>query len=113
MKTVMKNGLIAMAFVFAFFSNASAMEVPVNVKVAGEKSVYVFLGQISGQVSISIKDEDGLVLYSRNVRNKEAYSVQYDLRNLPDGIYVLELKEAGETKKVSLLMFGEKVSVTN
>lgn len=110
MKTMIKKGIAVMVLMFVFAGYALA-EIPAHVKVAGKKNVYLFLGEITSPVSISILDEDGYVLYSRSVKNRNTYSVQYDMHQLPDGVYVLKLNDGMQIKEVSVFVVNNRVSV--
>jgi len=96
MKNLVKN-LIAMVLVVVSVASTSAKEAPVKIRVAGEKSIELFLGEISGKVWISFKDDNGDVIYSKRIKNLTSYRAKYDLATLPDGEYKFELYSADQT----------------
>src|SRR5690606_29226791 len=96
MKNLVKN-LIAVVLVVVSVASASAKEVPIKIKVAGEKSIELFLGEISGKVWISFKDDNGDVIYSKRIKNLTFYRAKYDLATLPDGEYKFELYADDQT----------------
>ena len=99
MKNLVKN-LIAMVLVAVAVASVSATEVPVQVKVADEKSIELFLGEISGKVWISFKNDEGYVFYSKKIKDLSSYKVTYDLAAFPDGEYKLELNASDQTMNV-------------
>lgn len=88
MKNLIKN-VIAFVLIVASIASASANEVPVSVKVAGEKSIELMLGEFSGKVWISFKDQNGYVFYTKKIKDQSSYKVKYDLVAFPDGEYQL------------------------
>ncbi len=94
------NKSIVVALLVLTVASVSVAEVPVSVKVAGEKSIELFLGEISGKVWISFKDKEGNVYYSKRIKDLTSYKVKYDLAAFPDGEYQLELSESTQTLNV-------------
>jgi len=112
MKKMIKNGLVAAAIMLAVVANADT-ELPVKVSVSGEQTIGLFINQIDGRVWITLKDEDGQIIYSKTVKDKATYAVEYDLRNLPDGAYMVDFEDANLTKRVNLMIVDGKVAVVN
>ncbi len=113
MKKMIKNGFVAAAIMLAVVVSASGAELPVKVAVSGEKTIGLFLNAIDGKVRISLRDDEGQVLYSKMVKGIPSYAVQYDLRNLPDGSYMVDFEDANLTKRVNLMIVDGKVAVVN
>lgn len=113
MKKMIKNGFVAAAIMLAVVVSASGTELPVKVAVSGDKTIGLFLNDIDGKVRISLKDDEGQVLYSKTVKDIPSYAVEYDLRNLPDGSYIVEFEDANLKKRVNLIIVGGKVAINN
>lgn len=99
MKTLVSKTIAALLIVISVVSESHAA-VPVKVTVAGEKSIELFLGEISGKVWISFTDQKGLVFYSKKIKDLTSYKVKYDLAAFPDGNYQLELNASNQQIKV-------------
>ncbi|HNP95678.1 MAG TPA: hypothetical protein PKJ63_08615 [Cyclobacteriaceae bacterium] len=113
MKKMIKNGLVAAALMCAVVVSASGTELPVKVAVSGEKSIGLFINEISEKIWISLRDEDGQVIYSKTLKGQKNYAVEYDLRNLPDGSYMVEFEDANLRKRVHLVIVEGKVAISN
>lgn len=111
MKKSFKIGLAAAMIVFATIITVFGAELPVNVVATGEKSVNLYFGEVEGKVWISLADQNGHVFHSKSLRDIKSYSLKYDLNSLPDGVYVLLLERADQSKHINLEIVEGKVSV--
>lgn len=110
MKNLVKN-IIAIVLVVVSVGSATAKETPVKVIVAGEKSIELSLGEISGKVWISFKNDLGYVFYSKKVKDLSSYKVKYDLAAFPDGEYRLELNASTHTLNVPVTIENGTVTL--
>ncbi len=99
MKSLVMN-VIAVVLLVVSATIVAAAEVPVKIKVAGEKSIELSLGEISGKVWISFKDQNGNVFYTKKIKDLSSYTVKYDLAAFPDGEYQLELHGSEQTLNI-------------
>ena len=110
MKSLIRNTVAVLLFVVAG-AGVFAAELPVKVKVAGEKSIELSLEQISGKVWITFKDKNGNVFYSKKIKDLNSYTVKYDLAAFPDGEYHLELDAANQTLNVPVTIVDGTVMI--
>lgn len=111
MKKSFKIGLAAVMIALATIITVFGAELPVNVVASGEKSVSLYFGEVEGKVWISLADQNGHVFHTKSLRDIKSYSLQYDLNSLPDGIYVLSLERADQSKQINLEIVEGKVMV--
>jgi hypothetical protein len=108
MKNLVKN-VIAVVLLVVSGAGVSATELPVKVKVAGDKSIELSLEEISGKVWITFKDMNGYVFYTKKIKDLTSYTVKYDLAAFPDGEYQLELDASSQTLNVPVTIMGGTV----
>jgi hypothetical protein len=108
MKNLVKN-VIAVVLLVVSGAGVSATELPVKVKVAGDKSIELSLEEISGKVWITFKDKNGYVFYTKKIKDLTSYTVKYDLAAFPDGEYQLELDASSQTLNVPVTIMGGTV----
>ena len=76
----------------------------------GEKKAIVRVVNLSGaQASVlSIKDQNGHILYKESLKDGSVYAKRYDFSTLPSGVYAVEVKQGKEvTRKTFNLAQGE------
>ena len=105
MKSLIKN-VVAVILLVVSGTGVSAAELPVTVKVSGEKSIELSLEQISGKVWITFKDNSGNVFYTKKVKDLNSYTVKYDLAAFPDGEYQLELEASSQKLNVPVTILN-------
>lgn len=111
MKNLM-NKTIAILLIAISVCSVSNAAVPVKVTVSGEKSIELFLGEISGKVWISFADQKGHVFYSKKIKDLTSYKVKYDLAAFPDGEYQLDLSAADQQISVPVSIVNGVVTLT-
>lgn len=107
-KVVRSIATVALMFVVA---TSMAKEPKLSVAHNTEKSLIFEMDGLSNQTKVSIQDVEGVIIYSENVANVATYLKKFDLRNLPDGDYVLKVED---TMKVTVFEFDindSKVSI--
>jgi len=91
---VIKSLLFALPFLLAGSISASATD---NLKIetdANEKSIYLsFSGEYASEVTILIKDDNEAVLHQEKVSTQKSFSKKFNLKNLPEGFYFLEISD--------------------
>lgn len=98
MKRVIKKNLVVIALVFTtLFSYANEGNIVSKDKVTNLTYDYVKKGSV-----LSIKDQNGLILFKEIIKEDGSYSKGFDLTSLPDGSYVFELDKEVE---ISLIPF--------
>lgn len=107
-KVVRSIAVVALMFVAA---TSMAKEPKLSVANTTEKSLIFEMEDPSKQTIISIQDAEGVIIYSENVADVATYLKKFDLRNLPNGDYVLRVED---TLKVTVFEFDindSKVSI--
>jgi hypothetical protein len=91
MKKVVRS--IATVALMFFVATSMAKEPTLSVTPNTEKSLIFKMDAPSEQTVISILDVEGVIIYSEKVGSTAAYSKKFNLRNLPDGDYVLKVED--------------------
>ena len=89
-KVVRSIATVALMFVVA---TSMAKEPTLSVSPHTKKSLIFEMEAPSAQTVISILDIEGVIIYSEKVGDVASYSKKFDLRNLPDGDYVLKVED--------------------
>lgn len=90
-KVVRSIATVALMFVVA---TSMAKEPKLSVAQNTEKSLIFEMEQPSEQTVVSILDVEGVIIYSEKVADVATYLKKFDLRNLPDGNYILTVEDA-------------------
>ena len=101
MKTIKKITLVALMF-GTLISYANENTNPTNTVDA--KRVKVEFRTVKEGHALTIKTENGLIIYKQVIKNSGTYSKVFDLTNLEDGIYTTELEKDFEilVKKIEV-----------
>ncbi len=108
MKNLIKTGLLSVALLTSLVANASKI---ITTASAKDKVVYIGLTNISKGEIISIKDTDGVRLYSEVLEQDESFNKKFDFSTTPSGIYFIETKEAKEITVTPVIVSEDKVSI--
>ena len=108
MNKLIKTGLLSAALLASVVANASKIITTASSK---SKVVYIGLTNISQGEVLSIKDTEGVQLYSVSLDKSDAFSKKFDFSSIPSGVYFIETKEAKEITVTPLIVTPEKVSV--
>ncbi|MFI1744846.1 hypothetical protein [Thalassobellus sediminis] len=93
MKNVIKNtkkGILMVTMLATLLSFAN--EASVTVKNDADRTSLTFYNVKEGNL-LSIKDDNGIILYKELIQKQGTYTKGFDLTSLPDGIYVFELEK--------------------
>lgn len=91
---VFKSLIFALPFLLAGKLSASVTNTLKIEPDANEKSIYLsFKGNQSINVLIQIKDENEAILHQEQVINQIDFSKKFNLKNLPEGIYFIEVED--------------------
>jgi len=108
MKKLIKTGLLSVALVASLVANASKIVTTASSK---SKVVYIGLTNISQGEVLSIKDADGVKLYSESLGKTKAFNKKFDFSSIPNGIYFIETKEAKEITVTPVIVSEDKVAI--
>ncbi|MDX6745696.1 DUF3244 domain-containing protein [Polaribacter sp. PL03] len=92
MKTTIKKYLAVAIIMFVTFTNY-ANEKNTTIKVIEGKKVRIEFGAVKKGHTLSIKDKNGTVIYSQEIKNSGTYSKILDLSKLEKGNYTTELEK--------------------
>jgi len=90
-KVVRTIATVALMFVVA---TSMAKEPTLRVTPNTAKSLNFEMDAPTIQTVVSILDIDGVIIYSERVNAVNDYSKKFDLRNLPNGDYILKVEDA-------------------
>ncbi len=89
MKNLARKSLVAVGLMMSLSTLANDNELTIKEKETNVTSIR-FENVIQGS-SLTIKDENGLVLYNESIEQSGDYSKGFDLSSLPNGDYFFEL----------------------
>lgn len=69
----------------------------VRVIQTGELVKVIYVSSEKSDVRISMIDEQGVTIFTEKIKNKEAFIRPYNLSNLEEGIYQIEITDDDET----------------
>lgn len=95
MKNLVKKVLLIAVMVTGLVGMAKDGAMNIEVRELNAKLVQFTLNNNDGDLSVTVKDENGYVLYNEAFQGS-IYTKTYDLSTLPSGLYFVELD--GETK---------------
>ncbi|MFC5409015.1 T9SS type A sorting domain-containing protein [Larkinella bovis] len=120
MKTLLASALIALTFVSTTF--AADDKDKTDVKSTFQSAVYPMTNSMKvgvnvhkekgSKVNIRLTNSEGYTLATRTLRkNSEAASIRFDLNQLEDGVYKVEISD-GATSEVKTVALQTKTPVT-
>jgi hypothetical protein len=84
----------------------------VKIKPLGNKTFALYLSDLGNQKhSILIKDSEGVILVSQKTKKQEAFAKRFNLNNLVDGAYYLEIDDNQKTLTYPLNLSNNKLAV--
>ncbi|MBL3654675.1 hypothetical protein [Fulvivirga sediminis] len=113
MKQLIKNSLLVILFSTSLLSFASGASPYVKVKrFDGKKFVVIVKSANPTDLQISLRDRNDFELYAeRHADVKDGYAKKFDVADLPDGSYFLEIENAQKIDVYSLEIAQGKLSI--
>lgn len=112
-----KKGILMVTMLAASLSFATEKASFLNIKDDARKIAVTFADVKEGNL-LSIKDENGIILYKESIQKTGVYTKGFDLTSLPDGDYIFELNKDVEitsipfTVKASEVLFKKEMETT-
>ena len=112
-----KKGILMVTMMAASLSFATENASFINIKDDARKIAVTFADVKEGNL-LSIKDENGIILYKESIQKTGVYTKGFDLTSLPDGDYIFELNKDVEitsipfTVKASEVLFKKEMETT-
>jgi len=103
-----KKGILMVTLMVASLSFANAKTSFDNTVVDAERTSVTFANVKEGDL-LSIKDENGIVLYKESIQHAGIYTKGFDLTSLPDGKYLFELDKDVEITVIPFKVSTNKV----
>jgi hypothetical protein len=113
MKNVIKHSkkgflmVTLFATLLSFANDASIF----NIKNRADKKTALTLRNVKAGNLLSIKDNNGIVLYKESIEQSGIYNKGFDLTSLPDGKYLFELEKDIKIKTVPFIVKSNKVEL--
>ncbi|MBJ2173763.1 hypothetical protein JBL43_05915 [Aureibaculum sp. A20] len=104
MKNVIKKSLVLVVLCTTMISYANEIVTNENDDVTN-----VTLNDVTEGSVLSIKDNNGLILYKETIQINGNYSKKFDLTALPDGNYIFELDKEYQIKLIPFDVTKNKV----
>jgi flagellar hook assembly protein FlgD len=99
MKTIFTTLLVAGLAIGAFANNENT---PVEIRQTESSKVVVSVpSAIQGRVTVRIVDEDNRLVLRDRITSTEAFAKKYNLTELPEGTYSIEVSDANGTLKTA------------
>jgi Tfp pilus assembly PilM family ATPase len=106
MKTTIKNLMLA----FVLIAGLNTYAADFNVALKEGFTLTVSLDQVGSDSTILLKDDQGVLLYSKELNNKEE---TLDLKNLPNGTYSLLMENDLVFEKTMIVKNTKGLSIFN
>ncbi|MEP3208795.1 MAG: T9SS type A sorting domain-containing protein [Maribacter sp.] len=90
-KVVRSIAVVALMFVAA---TGLAKEPKLSVNPSQEKSLNFEMDTTSEETFVRVVDMNGVIIYKEKVETVNSYSKKFNLKNLPEGSYFLEVEDA-------------------
>lgn len=91
--------LTAMSLPMWATPTATPGEITVKTKAVEQKSVAIHLYNLGQEMTtLQIQGRQGKVYYEKNIFNHNGFSMLLDLEQLPEGSYILYVKQKDEVK---------------
>jgi hypothetical protein len=99
--------LLSLVTVAGFCTNPA-----VKIKPLGNKSFALYITDLGNEKhSIVIKDSEGIILVSQKTRKQDAFAKRFNLNNLVDGAYYLEINDNQKTLTYPINLSDNKLAV--
>ena len=104
MKTTLKIiAIVTVIFASSLNGFSNDPKPVVAIKPLDGKNFALYINNIGEEKTrISIKDDKGYTLITESLRNKSSYSRKFNMNNLPEGQYVLELEDNRTIERIPL-----------
>ena len=109
---LMKKGINLAVFVIAMMFSVNALADDAAIKMISTKSFELTVSDMGSEFEISISDIRNRTIYNDHVRNGKNYLQQFNLEQLPTGVYFLQIKNDRLTQEYRLDLSNESVSVS-
>jgi len=109
MKKAMKLFTGILVTLLAVQLNASRPSLSVNV--IGDMKIRVEASEIKGRAISFIKNEEGKTVYSNRIEKVSDFALSYDLSELKEGKYVLEIVDEVKSRSVPFIVSNDGVEV--
>ena len=104
MNKLLKLGLLSVALLTAAVVQASSK---IIVKAAKTKKVEISLGEVVSPETLTIKDIQEVVLFSKEIIKGDSFVKTFDFSKIPTGVYFIEVKETEKIEVTPLVITKE------
>lgn len=115
MKQLIKNSLLVIMFIMSLSTFASGASPYVKVKSYDAKKFVVIIKSANPtDLQISLKDNNNYQIYSeRHANLKDGYAKKFDVADLPDGSYFLEIENEQKIDVYSIEIAEGQLNIEN
>lgn len=107
MKKVIRKSLVIAIMLTAMVSYANVFTY--TTEINEDNSTNLILKNVTEGSVLTIKDDNGLILYKEVINKTGMYSKEFDLTELPNGNYLFELENSFEIKVIPFKVHYTKV----
>jgi len=107
-KVVRSIAVVALMFVAA---TGLAKEPKLSLTPNTQKSLNFEMDIASVQTSLSIVDANGVIIYTERIAKGNIFSKKFDLQNLPEGSYILEVEDALKETIFEFTLNGSEIKI--
>ncbi|REE80635.1 putative secreted protein (Por secretion system target) [Lutibacter oceani] len=112
MKNLMKRSLLIITFFTVSISMANNNDPGIKVNLIENKLIQLTLSGDSDVFEISVRDNYGVLLHKENLQS-DNNSKKYDLANLPNGNYFMEIESSTKIKVIPFKVSAKSVALKN
>ena len=112
MKKLIKSGLLSAALLATVVVNASE-KLNVKVSLNTSKLLSISLTEVTSGEYIKIKDYNGQVLFSEQLKKSDNYRKLLSFSALPEGLYFIESKEETKIQVTPVLVSPDRVTLVD
>lgn len=112
MKNLMKRSLLIITFFTVSISMANNNDPGIKVNLIENKLIQLTLSGDSDVFEISVRDNYGVLLHKENLQS-DNNSKKYDLANLPNGNYFMEIESSTKIKVIPFKVSAKSVVLKN
>lgn len=112
MKNLMKRSLLIITFFTVSISMANTNDPGIKVNLIENKLIQLTLSGDSDVFEISVRDNYGVLLHKENLQS-DNNSKKYDLANLPNGNYFMEIESSTKIKVIPFKVSAKSVVLKN
>lgn len=113
-KSITRTILFAIAFFTFSFAYANEAALKFQVKKLNNTMLSITIESPNqSELHLELSDNNEQLLWEKKIKNTNSFSKQFDLSNLPDGIYHFEMEDANSISINSLILENSELTISS